>query len=140
MRIFLVFAIVFGLSGSVWAYQPTLYLCAPGDTCVYATEVHGALELPDVLSEVPVTMVWSMDIQPVVRVQTDRPIMETVVDSLGVETEIPTDRYYVQVYLASAVDLLMVNGERTARIIWMDGHRDDHPLDKVSIFALGRAK
>lgn len=151
MRNLLLIAI-FALSSPALAYQPSFSACAPGDTCVYAQAQPGPLELPEVLSEVPVVMLWSTAVQPRANVRTDRPIMQTVAltdtlvsdegDTTYVDSTVeqPSGDFYENNIPCAAVSLLLVAGQPVARLVWMNGFVEEYPLDRVKLYAVGRSE
>ncbi|MDO8715315.1 MAG: hypothetical protein Q7J73_00635 [Dehalococcoidales bacterium] len=124
------------------AYQPSLAVCAPGDTCVYYAEQPrpgGMLTLPDSIGVSPIVILWSETAQPRADVQTDVPIPMNVAD--GDSTiEVPSGAYFVTPILCAVVSLLLVDGVETARLIWMNGLTQEYPLSKVRLYAVGRAQ
>lgn len=139
-------------SSPALAYQSSFLSCAPGDTCVYAQPQPGPLELPAVLGETPVVMLWSTTVQPRANVRTDRPIMQTVAltDTLvsdegdttyvGSTVEQESGYYYENNIPCAAVSLLLVAGQPVARLTWMNGFIEEYPLDRVKLYAVGRAE
>jgi hypothetical protein len=141
-----------GVSSVGATTYPSFLSCAPGDTCVYAQPQPGPLELPDVLGETPVVMLWSTAVQPLANVRTDRPIMQTVAltdtlvsdegDTTYVDSTVEQESgyYYENNIPCAAVSLLLVAGQPVARLVWMNGFVEEYPLDRVKLYAVGRAK
>lgn len=126
-----------------YAYQSSLVVCAPGDTCVYYVEQirpSGMLTLPLLITPNPITILWSTTAQPMANVITDRPIMQSVADSLGVETEVESGQYFTENILCAVVSLLLVDGIETARLTWMNGYQQEVSLSKVRLYAVGRVQ